>query len=106
MLRPWGTLSGRRRYGADIKVKTRARPYLGGPMSAGYYILLLFDVDDDVVAVRTIAAPGEIMARRIATDAETAHGGCVGYQLWRGGRRIAQTYPAEHRPANFPMSLQ
>jgi hypothetical protein len=74
-------------------------------MSAGYYILLLFDVDDDVVAVRTIAARDEAAACRIARDAETAHRMCVGYQLWRGGHRVAQTYPADSRlPQNFPTS--
>ena len=59
----------------------------------GHYTLLLFDTDDGVVAVRPIAAHGDAVATRIAKDVQIAHAPCVGYQLWRGGQCIAQTYP-------------
>ncbi len=59
------------------------------------YILLLFDDDDQVAAVRTIAAADARTADRIASVTRLAHQRAAGYQLWYAGERVAQTYPAE-----------
>jgi hypothetical protein len=59
----------------------------------GHYTLLLFNDDDGVAAVRTVAAESDQAAQKIAKVAQLAHSGCVGYQLWRGGQRIAKTFP-------------
>jgi hypothetical protein len=68
------------------------------------YILLLFDGDDQVAAVRTIAAADARAAEKIASVTRLAHQDCAGYQLWRAGERIAQTYPAELLRPNRVMS--
>jgi hypothetical protein len=62
-----------------------------------HYILLLFDHDDGVAVVRTVAAGSNEAAKEIAQVAQMAHNGCVGYQLWRNGQRIATTLPFEKR---------
>lgn len=59
----------------------------------GHYTLLLFNRDDGAVVVRTVAAESDQAAQKIAKVAQLAHNGCVGYQLWRGGERIAKTFP-------------
>ena len=59
----------------------------------GHYTLLLFNHDDGVAIVRTVAAESDQAAQKIAKVAQLAHSDCVGYQLWRGGERIAKTFP-------------
>jgi len=64
------------------------------------YTLLLFDGDDKVSAVRTIAAANARAAEEIASVTRLAHQRCAGYQLWGDGECIAQTYPGDlHRAA-------
>jgi len=60
-----------------------------------YYVLLHFDEDDRVIAVRTIAAKNDAQACRIARMTQLAHAtAAAGYQLWRKGRRVAAAFPS------------
>jgi hypothetical protein len=70
-----------------------------------HYILLLFDREDGVDTVRTVAADSDEAAKRIAQVAQLAHPGCVGYQLWRGGERITTTFPLERRKVSSNSDL-
>jgi hypothetical protein len=56
-------------------------------------VLLLFDVDDEVVAVRTVSANNADEAQKIAHGARLAYRRSAGYQLWQQGKRIAATFP-------------
>jgi hypothetical protein len=60
-----------------------------------HYVLLLFDFDDEVVAVRTISAGNDAEARKIALGAELAHMPSAGYQLWRQGKLLSGSFPTE-----------
>jgi hypothetical protein len=65
-----------------------------------HFVLLLFDLDDEVIAVRTISAGDAIEAQKIAQGAQLAHGKCAGYQLWQLGKRIAATFPNDSKPSH------
>ena len=61
------------------------------------YVLLLFNWDDDVEAVKHLRASDPNGAVRLAETIALAHPRSAGYQIWLQGRRISATYPVEVR---------
>lgn len=62
------------------------------------YVCLIYSKEDKVLTVEGFNRADDDAAIREATAIATANVGCRGYELWRGGKKVATTLPKAGLP--------
>ena len=63
------------------------------------YVCMIYGKDDQVITVEGFDRPVDAAAVTEAEAIATSNVGCRGYELWKGGKKIATSLPKAGQPS-------